>query len=174
MGERVRLGDVEGLAGVPAGTEYGLWVGGGGITVVNSGSTVIIDGTSNMFKIAASGTLSGTQATGSEGVVDSITLTGLGTMSQVPAHVSYVAQGSAVTDRRSLGVGTRRSLQYGATTSGGATTADFIAIQSYTRILTRLDASPTGSALVELMIDNHSGASVTDYSKYYVLAEAAM
>ncbi len=151
-------------------------LGGGdyGLRVVNAGSTVIIDGTSNMFKIQAEGTLSGTQATGSDGAVQTVTLTGLGTLSAVPAFASFLAQGASVTDLYNSGVGTSRTLKYAANSSGGAVDSPFIALIAYYRLLMKLSASPTGNAVIALWVDNHSGANFTAYSRYYVYKEAAL
>lgn len=66
----------------------------GAITVINPGGTTIIDGTSDMFRIAATGTLNITGCNGTGGmcnVSNNVTLaTGL---TVVPAHLSYLQDG---------------------------------------------------------------------------------
>lgn len=159
--DRVIVGEISGTP------DYGL-------KVQNAGATVIIDGQSNHFKIAASGTLSGTKSTGSDGLVQSVELTALGSQSVIPAHLAYLSFGTGVaTDYRLQGAQLQRTALWAAVGSGGTTTYDFVAIHVYARIGVKLTAIP-GNVLVDLHIDNHSGADKTAYAKYYVLQEAAM
>jgi hypothetical protein len=78
----------------------GLFITDGAITVTNPGSTVIIDGTSNMFKIAASGTqtVNYPNATWS-GTYASVTLTALGNGYTTPPanHSNSLFNGDAGT-----------------------------------------------------------------------------
>src|SRR5438309_2562414 len=69
-----------GLLPLP-GNPYGLRV------ISSDGSTVIIDATSDVFKISASGTTSTTAAAHNSNATD-VTLPGLGTFSATPAHMS--------------------------------------------------------------------------------------
>lgn len=69
----------------------GITVTNGKITVTNAGATVIIDGTSDMFRIAATGTLSRTWPTGAGTASSLVTLTGLGTFVVQPAVWQFVA-----------------------------------------------------------------------------------
>jgi hypothetical protein len=68
----------------------GLFITDGALTVANPGSTVIIDGTSNMFKIAATGTISATWPGAHSAAGGAATLTALGAMTAPLAMVSMV------------------------------------------------------------------------------------
>jgi hypothetical protein len=155
---RVQLGKL------PSG-DYGLLVTAPG------GTTTIIDGTSNMFKIAASGTMNGTKADGSDGTVTTVELTALGELSAVPGFIVWIASGSSVTSAHVNGPGVLRTELWAAVGSGGSTTEDFIAIRSYARIEANLSASPSGFLDLDLKIDNQSGSDQTRYSRFYVLQE---
>ena len=61
----------------------GITITNGAITVTNPSATVVIDGTSNMFKIQATGTL--TLPSGGGVLNTSVTLSSLGTFTEVPA-----------------------------------------------------------------------------------------
>jgi hypothetical protein len=65
----------------------GVTIINGKITVTNAGSTVIIDGTSNMFKIAATGTLSVAYPAAGNFAPTFVDLTALGDMSAPPVIV---------------------------------------------------------------------------------------
>jgi len=162
MPVRVQMGKL------PSG-DYGLRV------VSGDGSTVIIDGTSNMHKIVATGTLSGTATTGSDQTVASITLSGLGTLSEILAHQAYyaVVDGS-VDDPRVLGISPQWTLKYAATSSGGSPNSEFLAAVVYARIRGLLTGDPTGEMQLQLRIDNHAGGDRTVYSRYYVFQETAV
>lgn len=68
--------------------ETGIDVTGGAITVTNPGATVIIDGTSNMFKIAATGTSSITGPTAGSATSNNVTVnTGF---TYAPAFVAFL------------------------------------------------------------------------------------
>ncbi len=73
-------------------TNEGITVTNGAITVRNAGSVVVIDGTSNMFKIAASGTLSVAWPGSSPGANEAVvTLAGVAVASAPPAVVGLVS-----------------------------------------------------------------------------------
>jgi hypothetical protein len=70
----------------------GLFITDGALTVYNAGSTVVIDGTSNMFKIVATGTqYGGFPTTLFTSNTYNVTLSSLGVYTAVPATVSFVA-----------------------------------------------------------------------------------
>ena len=77
----------------------GVTITNGAITVKNPGGTVIIDGTSNMFKILSTGTKSVTMSNTAafNAVTASTTFTGLGTFAAPCAHMSFIADGTGVT-----------------------------------------------------------------------------
>lgn len=145
-----------------------------GMIVIRTGdSTVIIDGTSNMFKISATGTLSGTAPTDIDTIVGTASLTGLGSVSVTPAHLVYISTGNLATDDRFMGVSTIRVNRWAAGSSGGPVTDPFIAIKVWTRLGVTLSAIP-GTVTLDLRMHNYSGVSRTAYCRYYVLQEIGM
>jgi hypothetical protein len=163
---RVSVGDIS--AGGD-GSSFGLKV------VSQDGVTVIIDGTSLMFKVASSGTQSAGGAGGAEHVSDT-TLTGLGTMSITPAHQSYVSDTSGNTGYKAGPTdlyGWDNAPVYVATSSGGSPTSKAMGILSVMRSNTFLNGS--SYPVIELVFDAYGeGGSYTVYQKFYVLHEAAM
>jgi hypothetical protein len=152
----------------------GITVTNGKITVKNASATVIIDGTSNMFKIQASGSQSKTQADNSQGTA-STTLTGLGTLSATPAHLSYVAIGNTNADTQRISpshMTTSLFRVFVATTSGGSPTTPVWGVSEGLEVKTNLNAS--SQCVVSFTYANQSGASATTYSTYYILKEAAL
>lgn len=180
MAERVRLGRITGLTGVPQQVDaegktvdqYGLWIGDGGITLVNDGGTVIIDGTSNMFKIQATGTHSVVVSNDSFGE-QATTLTGLGTFSATPAHISFLATGNSVSANQHLGFMTLvQGDSFAASSSGGSPTTKFKSLRGDGEAHTNLDGS--SQCRIYVTGRNLSGGSVTFFSRYYILQEAAL
>lgn len=165
--DRVRLGHIEGLPGVPSGVEHGLWIGDGGIIVVNDAGTVIIDGTSNMFKIAATGTLQVTvSAPGSVGDwtdnTASVTLSSLGAQDATLAFVAFVGSSNVSTDRRTLG----RLQHYLDSGAEGAYVKDQAVVRS------ELDGSDL--PVISVYAFNYDTLSAfTFYVRYHALQEAA-
>ena len=87
-------------------TSAGVTITNGALTVNNGApgvGDVIIDGSSNMFKIRYSGTLSHRLGPLATIRSTSYTLTGLGSLSTTPAHVSYVSDTNTTTGYRHLG-----------------------------------------------------------------------
>src|SRR5438128_7085956 len=87
QGDAVKVIDAAGnirvyLGNIPGG-DYGLQV------VSSDGATVIIDGTSDIFKIVATGTTSVTVTANNYGFVE-VTLSGLGNVTATPAFQGYV------------------------------------------------------------------------------------
>lgn len=159
--DRVLLGDI-------GGGDYGLKV------TSSDGTTVIIDGTSDIFKIVATGTTSITQAGGTSSGT-TIDLSALGAWSTTPAHVSYLAMGNAVSDEQRLGemVWPPDMSTFGAATSGGAVTKALIGTTFYAYVATRL-ASVTLFARIILFAQNAQAGSLTVYARYYLLQETAL
>jgi hypothetical protein len=80
----------------------GIAVTNGKITVTNAGATVIIDGTSDMFKISASGTLTSAFGAVNSAVTVTLTVTGLGSGFTIPAACIFnTTTDQAVTVTRS-------------------------------------------------------------------------
>lgn len=109
---------------LPGGT-YGLRV------IAADGTTVIIDGTSDMFRIAATGSASTSQTgAGISTTVVSVSGTGLsGTDS--PAFLAYITEGTSPSSNSNREVGRQLVLGvvFAAPTSGGATTTRVEAIR---------------------------------------------
>ena len=152
----------------------GVTITNGALTVTNPGSTVIIDGTSNMFKIVATGTQTATMTP--PGIVTSGTaITALGTLSTIPAVLCYVAGGNGVGNSRwnSYWPVYYGSSRYAASTSGGAVTSEVEARFGATFGFAKLDGS--SHVNVYLQYEDVVGtASTTMYERYYVLQETAM
>jgi hypothetical protein len=152
----------------------GITVTNGAITVSNAGATVIIDGTSNMFKIAASGSLNVTATAGNNNSATT-TLTGLGTQATIPGQVSWCTDSNVATDTRyAFWLSTGTASGYVALTSGGSPTQEVAIIRDGFGMLScHLDASDY--AVVRIYLNNAASASSTTlYSKYHVLKEAAL
>lgn len=155
-------------------------IGGGdyGLKITNAGSVVLIDGSSNMFKIAASGSLSialPAQPAGDfQTVVSIATLTGLGAQTTIPAHLSYVADSLTVTTNRRIGAQNVIGLGavYVATGSGAAATWPIIGIYSQANWRTYLNASNQ----VVVALGGHTVWETAHnyYGVYHVLQEAAL
>ncbi len=145
----------------------GITITGGKISVTNASATVIIDGSSNMFKIAASGTTSATA-----GATATTTLTGLGTQTTILAFLGFVSPFNSTTGRRhqgrsDFGHATVGPTLYAAATSGGAVTTAF-----YNYAGAHFAGALDGSSQMFLDFVNTDGA--TNYGYYYVLKEAAL
>ena len=160
MPVRVQMGKL------PSG-DYGLRVVG------PDGSTVIIDGTSNMFKILATGTQdTGSIATDSTASV-SVTLTALGTFSTTPAHISFLANGTTSAANQHLGYFlTNVSEKWVSGSNGGATDQDVVIPNRLAEAHSSLDGS--SQAVVTVAGWNRASTDVTYYHRYYVLQETAL
>lgn len=140
----------------------GVAITNGKITVTNAGATVIIDGTSNMFKIAATGTTSNTIAAGGGGVQSNWTdVTVTGPFTSTPAHLSYIATTTGNAAPRTLGRLFTHSALAGPSI-GIATVMDVSTLLSGSNCLVRFGGH------------NAQGSSQTWYCKYYILKEAAL
>ena len=150
----------------------GVAITNGALSVTNPGGTVIIDGSSDMFRIVATGTLSHTQAAGSDGST-TVTLSALGAQTVPLAFVAYVAESNSLTGVWwDLGHLVNWSTTFVAPTSGGspvqqARTANWVAWVSAG--LTSANAYP----IVRLSLSNSTTTSKTAYARYYLLAQAA-
>ena len=123
----------------------GITVTDGAITVTNAGAVVIIDGTSNMFKVGATGTLEATAAAPGWSQTDtSVTLTGLGTLSEPPLHMSVIRDSGntarliGIRDLAGAGV------QYVAPSSGGSPTNPAIITARDGRMFSTINGSNYG------------------------------
>jgi hypothetical protein len=160
---RVTLGDIS-----PAGddSDFGLKI------VSSDGTTVIIDGTSDVFRIQATGTLSKTQATGGSGSTV-VTLTALGLLNNPPAFASFIGDGTT-------GYSTPGQIQYdpflayAAVTSAGAVTTRVVASQFVCDVRTYLSGAAPANANVGLTVSNTIGSTVTQQARYYILVQTAL
>lgn len=149
----------------------GIAVTNGKITVTNPGSTVIIDGTSDMFRIAASGTRTATR-TGVGNVLASTTVGGTSLpVSDSPAFISYITEGTAplVSGNRNLGWFFKMAPGFVAPTSGAAATNG----AQYVRFMMQTISS-SGPA-IHLSIDcGEAGLVAAGYMRWYLLQQAAI
>jgi hypothetical protein len=137
----------------------GLFITDGAIQVTNAGSTVIIDGTSNMFKIAATGTQTVAFPVADASNTVEVTLTALGTYTVPPAMLwmSYFSSGAPR-------YGSHFVLpNYSGYSIGGSMTCKC-----------QLD----GSSYLKVQLTALSGTSdlsaYSAYSRYHVLKEAGI
>ena len=137
----------------------GLFVTDGAITVTNAGSVVIIDGTSNMFKISATGTQTVAFPIADASNTVEVTLTALGTYTVPPAMLwmSYFTSGGPR-------YGSHFVLpNYSGYSIGGSITCKC-----------QLD----GSSYLKVQLTALSGTSdlsaYSAYSRYHVLKEAGI
>lgn len=154
----------------------GIVIRDGSLMLINAGGTVVIDGTSNMFKIVASGTLNVVCAANTYNQETTVTLSALGTLSATPAHVSFIGTDTAETSARKLGMHAFGSYQPGfvAGASGGSPTSRMVYTEGTAEMYTALNATPTGTAQIKLFGNNAATSSVTFYGRYHVLKELAV
>jgi hypothetical protein len=144
-----------------------------GLEVTNETGTVIIDGTSNMFRIQATGTLtSGSMADATDTTVET-TLTGLGTFSAIPAFLAFVDDENTNAGGRFIG----RQIEYldpvwVANSSGGSPTLDILGVADTSAITLYLNGSD--QAVVRLRSFNRSNTTKTFYGKFLILTETAI
>ncbi len=147
----------------------------GAITVTNAGATVIIDGTSNMFKILASGTLSHSQGAGTSGSTShSFTTVGLPTFTS-PAYIAYVTEGSSPADtaHRDLGRFYKTATGFVAQTSGGSPIQRMKYIL-WEAVVYSWAGSVSGDPSLALAMDNADSATHDATMRYHILKEAAI
>jgi hypothetical protein len=157
---RVQLGKL------PGGS-YGLQLSG-------PDGTVIIDGTSNTFKIQAMGAISITAAASTMSQTSEVILTGLGTFASTPAHLNYIATVNLPTSRRFLGQYHNAAgiVKYAATSSGGSPnsasgTWDWLVVTA-----TLLDAD--NYCVFRMNAANATAVSQDFFAFFYILKEVAM
>lgn len=158
----------------------GITINNGKIIVRNAGAQVIIDGSSRMFRIAASGTIAvtvgvwsgaGAQTTNQT----SVQLPGLGTQTTIPAHLSFISSSVAINDHRVIGsLFTRYVVPiFGSSTAGAATNSPMIGSESYAIMRTYVDAS--NFAVINIVTENASLSTSKTYQGYYhILKEEAL
>lgn len=153
--------------------ELGIRVTDGLITVTDEFGTVIIDG-SNMFKIAATGTVTNPGNANADTVVDT-TLTALGALPTTPMLIAMFGDGTpGPTTPLSPNPYTTwqpPGSSYIATSSGGAVTFQAGAILNVATAFIFLNGS--SQAVVRFTVRNYSAAS-PKWMRYYVLKEAAL
>lgn len=163
--ERVRVGRLTGSEGLDATPTYGLQVWG-------PGGSAIIDGTSDVFKIVASGTVSNTIGAAAGSVVSNWTDTTItGPFSATPAHLSFIATATGNGAPRTIGRLFTYTQLFAAGASGGSPTVMFIAPSTVMDVSTLLSGS---DAVVRFGGYNAQGSSQTWHCRYYVLKEAAL
>jgi hypothetical protein len=163
-------------AGVIRVTMGALGNGDYGLKIVSSdGSTVIIDGTSDMFRIAASGSLNAT-ALATNTAVASATLSGLGALASTPAHQCFMGASAAATSVRRgpwYWTGVYTAASWAAATSGGATTLQTQLTTGWIFGDCVLDGS--SFAVISINIYNYGNVIAnTSYMRYYVLSQTAI
>lgn len=156
----LQISDSAGVIRVTLGSlgngDYGLKV------ISTDGTTVIIDGTSDVFKIAATGTLSKAVVNLDNSVTSSAALSGLGTYTTTPAHLAH-------TSLDNVNTGHRRAAAFVAINgiAGGAISSS---IGWY--FATFLDGSSFANVI--LVVTDANAGNQTVWVKYYILEEAAL
>lgn len=170
LSRAINLSNSDGTVFINSG---GVQITNGKLTVYNdNGSTVVIDGTSNMFKIQASGTTSLSIGAGANASTNT-QLTSLGNgFTVTPAHLSFLSTGSTSAAYQQIGELEVASLTgYVAGSSGGSPTVAVLKLTVFARVQTVL---ASGYINVYLTGSNAGAGSQTVYSRYHVLKEAAM
>lgn len=153
--------------------DVGITVINGKISVANGASVVIIDGTSEMFRIVATGTISRTQANNGIGT-STTTLTGLGNLSNTPNFTAYLnGTGSAWASTEQGTIGGDQQV-YGADTSGGSPTHRITAFTWAAHIGCELVGTPPANARIYLTVSNVTGANITIYGRFHVLTQTSI
>lgn len=143
----------------------GLSVTGGAVTVAGPDGTVIVDGTSNMFKIQATGTQSvGPIASGSDDYATT-DLSGLGRQETTPACLFWVGDGNAIGSNQHPA----RFVAYTHAPGGGELDLEYIGQSSV-----RLTDDANDYVRVILFGSNESGSNRSFYQRWYVLKETIL
>lgn len=150
----------------------GVTITNGKLTVTNPSSTVIIDGTSNMFKIAASGTLS-IAVPAVSGAATSVVLAGLAPGVTAPMLQATGKWDGGATTSGKLSAIIDAQFAWASATSGGATTFKIGQVQLAGYWYTDTNGA-SNDALVSLYGLNSSGSARTLSGRYYVMREAAL
>lgn len=156
------------LGNIPGG-DWGLQVWS------SDGTTVIIDGTSDMFRIAFSGTQSLTIATNTMGANTDTTIGALGSNNtSTPATLSFLSTSSAANANRHLSVlydALGPSTLWAAGTSGGTPNQIFVGLLLIGEAHANIGS---GQVHVVLAAHNQSGSTVTFQNRFYILAQVAI
>jgi hypothetical protein len=144
--DRVLLGDL-------GNNDYGLKV------TSSDGSTVIIDGTSDMFRIVASGTLTATFNAAPSAHISTVTLSSLGSFSTQPVVLWVVGTDNTSTAQRSIGIQ--------LSVNGAAGTIAFFA-EGYSSL------SAGQLAVAVQATSNTVNPGTTAAGRYYVLVQVAI
>jgi hypothetical protein len=165
--ERVRLGRLSGTEEEDNETF--------GLQIWSDDGDVIIDGTSQMYRIQAVGDLTITIPVSDFGENSSATLTGLGTQTATPAHLSFVADalGTSASRNGMWNNTVVTSTLYAASSSGGSPTVDFLALGSEVSMHTLLNGSDQVVARLG-GVNGRTGTAFTYYGLYNILDEAAL
>ncbi len=154
------------LGNIPGG-DWGLQVWSA------DGSTVIIDGTSDMFRISTTGTLSLTTADGTDNN-NTLDISALGTQTTTPTALFWTADSTGVAAGQHSAIFAAYARYFAATSSGGAVTQKFTAMTYWANPIVRLTNDANNYVRIVLNGNNNSGASVTFTMRYYVLAQTAI
>lgn len=148
-------GNTRVIMGIIGAGSYGLKV------VAADGTTVIIDGTSDIFKIAATGTTSVTgAAVAGVTTTTSVTLNALGIVASTPAWEGHIGPASSLTALDAARL-------HGFTFAGGNVVYPYDCVLSVT-------APGTHIPVVNLAQHDGSGLSLTQFARYYVFSEAGL
>jgi len=165
--------------GVSSRVQLGLLpigVGNYGLRVVSAdGTTVIIDGTSDVFKVVASGTLSAViPATGAI-VSASVSLPALGVLATIPANLTYLSNGTGTNQNRNLGyfdAGVHQAPSWAASASLGTNNTQFNAPTVLCSAYSVLNGSSNAQITIYGSISGSSGFTLS--GRYYLFTETAL
>lgn len=154
--------------------KVGVTITGGKLTVSNPGGTVVIDGTSDMFKIAVSGTISKLAVGAAIDAITTLGITVAGTTSTL-AVIAAIGNQSTPGDRRSVGPFIVEEIRYVAESSGAAVTSRILALINFSEISNNYISTGNGVQQVALLVSNASGTTTIDrYARFYLLRESAI
>lgn len=159
---RAQLGDI---SANNDGSSYGLKI------ISSDGATVIIDGTSSVFSIAATGTLTATAAAH----LDTTATATLGSITSATtlAILGYVANSSSATADANLFYIGIYSDSFGSATSGGPTNLEGATTGVHGMVYNHTNGS--NNPVPTLLVSNKGNPSSQQlWARYYVLQQVAL
>lgn len=138
----------------------------------NASSTVIIDGQSNMFKIAATGTASVAVTADGTRYASAVSFPALGALGATPAHQCYVGAGGGAVHLGYSANGVFLGPAFTAGSNYGNNVMQFLATTTNVSFYCDLDGSSYARVTIEGAIYGSGGQTFA--GRYYILKEAAI
>ena len=153
----------------------GVTITNGALTVINPGSTVIIDGTSDMFRIVASGTITVAALSDQTSSNTDATITALAPTATTPAFMAFVGSGASFSDIRWGYASGAGSTYWAAASSGGSPTSRVLIADGQVQVVSYLVGASVDTPKIRVTAANEKGSTIATFDvKYYVLAQSAI